>query len=149
MARERVDLSALAHEVAADLARSDPQRHVTVEIADGLVADGDPRLLRSVLENLIGNAFKFTRPRADARIEVGSSVGPDGVRVFHVRDNGVGFDMAYSDKLFGTFQRLHGNADFEGNGIGLASVLRVVRRHGGRAWAEARPREGATFFFTL
>jgi PAS domain S-box-containing protein len=148
MRRERVDLSALASEVASELQRSRPERRVEFVISDGLVAEGDARLLRVALENLLGNAFKFTRKEPAARIEFGSATGGGSIR-YYVRDNGVGFETAYAEKLFGAFQRLHGEEDFEGTGIGLATVQRVVHRHGGRVWAEGEVGEGATFFFTL
>jgi hypothetical protein len=111
-------------------------------------ASGDGALLGSVVENLLANAWKFTRARADANIEFGF-VEQDGRGVYYVRDNGAGFDMKYADKLFGIFQRLHRADEFEGIGIGLANVRRIVHRHGGRTWAEGLPNRGATFFFTL
>jgi light-regulated signal transduction histidine kinase (bacteriophytochrome) len=117
-------------------------------IQAGLKAEGDPRLLEAVLTNLLGNAFKFTGKRADARLEFGN-VESQGQRVFFVRDNGAGFDMAYSRKLFGAFQRMHKASEFPGTGIGLATVQRIIHRHGGRVWAEAEPGRGATFYFTL
>jgi light-regulated signal transduction histidine kinase (bacteriophytochrome) len=118
------------------------------KLAEELVADGDPRLLSSLMENLIGNAWKFTRDRSPATIEVGT-VDRDAATVYFVKDNGVGFDMAYAGQLFSPFRRLHTDAEFEGTGIGLATVDRIVRRHGGRIWAESAPGEGATFYFTL
>jgi hypothetical protein len=118
-----------------------------IAIAEGLVAESDAGLLKIVFENLLGNAWKFTRGRSPARIEVG--VTGEDRRTFYVRDNGAGFDMAYASKLFGMFQRLHAATEFEGTGIGLATVRRVVRRHGGRIWAESAVGCGATFFFTL
>ncbi|MGH7788492.1 MAG: PAS domain S-box protein [Candidatus Binatia bacterium] len=143
-----VDVSALAREVMAELERAEPQRTVRARIVDGLHASGDVTLLRSVLSNLLGNAWKFTRPRAVAEIEVGRhDDGPTAA--FYVRDNGVGFDMAYADKLFGAFQRLHGADEFDGSGIGLATVERIVARHGGRVWGEGAVDRGATFYFTL
>ncbi|MGH2377426.1 MAG: sensor histidine kinase [Candidatus Limnocylindria bacterium] len=146
--RERFDLSAAARAVAEDLQRSSPDRRVEVAIQEGLVANGDPRLLAIALGDLIGNAWKFTRTRAYPRIEVGA-FDTEGRQTFFVRDNGVGFDMAYAGKLFGVFERLHPADEFEGTGIGLATVQRIVRRHGGRAWAEGEPDWGATFYFTL
>jgi hypothetical protein len=111
-------------------------------------AAGDPRLLWHVFDNLLGNAWKFTARNPEARIEFGARAN-GGETQYYVRDNGVGFDMAYASRLFSPFQRLHARSDFEGSGIGLATVQRVVRRHGGRVWAEAQPDRGATFYFTL
>ncbi|MBV9183027.1 MAG: PAS domain S-box protein [Acidobacteria bacterium] len=148
ISRETVDLSQLASEVIAQLRASDPNRMVSVKVVAGLVVEGDRQLLRVLLENLLGNAWKFTSKRSEAQIELGvSSDGPEPV--FFVRDNGTGFDMKYADKLFGAFQRLHSENDFPGNGIGLASVQRIVHRHGGRIWAEAVVGQGATFYFAL
>jgi signal transduction histidine kinase len=149
LARRTVDLSALAAEVAAELQKSQPGREVEVVISGGLRATGDPRLLRIALENLLGNAFKFTEKQPRATVEFGAVAAEDGRPAYFVRDNGVGFDMAYAAKLFGAFQRLHPPEDFEGTGIGLATVQRIVQRHGGRVWAEGEVGEGATFFFTL
>ena len=146
--REQVDLTAVAKAVVAELRKAEPGREVEFVVADGLVADVDARLLRVVLDNLIGNAWKFTGKQAKARIEFGCT-DEDGSRVYFVRDNGVGFDMTFSAKLFGAFQRLHAMSEFPGTGIGLATVQRVIRRHGGRVWAEAELGRGATFFFTL
>jgi two-component system, NtrC family, sensor kinase len=145
--RTEVNLSAIARKVAAELARTTPDRNVEFIVADGLTAEGDARLLTIAFENLLGNAWKYSGNRKHARIEVGMADN-DG-RMFFVRDNGAGFDMAYADKLFGMFQRLHTKSEFEGTGIGLATVRRVIRRHGGRIWAEAAVDRGATFFFTL
>jgi light-regulated signal transduction histidine kinase (bacteriophytochrome) len=117
-------------------------------VEEGLCAEGDARLLGNVLENLLGNAWKFTSKRQEARIEVGKSLEGDGP-AFFVRDNGAGFDMAYTNQLFGAFQRLHAATEFEGHGIGLATVQRIVRRHGGRIWAEGEVGVGAMFHFTL
>jgi signal transduction histidine kinase len=148
MKPERVDLSDLAAQVVADLRRQSPSREVTVTIAPDLSATGDPRLLRVALENLLDNAWKFTGRRDHATIEVGQA--HDGVvPAFYVRDNGAGFDPAYADKLFGPFQRLHAASEFPGTGVGLATVQRIVRRHGGRVWAEGKPEQGACFYFTL
>ncbi|HET7481049.1 MAG TPA: CHASE domain-containing protein [Rubrobacteraceae bacterium] len=148
--RETVDLSALAREIAAELQAADPDRRVKLAVEDGLRAEGDTRLLRVALENLLGNAWKFTAGEDVAQVEFGSEPGSDGEEpVYYVRDNGAGFDMAYAGKLFGAFQRLHPADEFEGNGIGLATVQRVIRRHGGRVWAEGKPGVGATFYFTL
>ena len=148
MKRAPVNLSALAEGVAEELRQRDPNRQVTIIVAPNLNTEADERLLRIALENLLGNAWKFTSKISDARIEVGQET-QDGKPVFFVRDNGAGFDMAYSDKLFGAFQRLHGVGEFEGTGIGLATVQRVIRRHGGRIWAEGAVDKGATFYFTL
>ena len=145
--RGLVDLSEIAVAVAARLRRGAPERQVELVVADRLLCEGDDRLLTIVLENLIGNAWKFTGKCAKPRIEVG--VIGDAPRTYFVRDNGAGFDMAYAAKLFGMFQRLHPAAEFEGTGIGLATVQRVIRRHGGRIWAEGAVGCGATFFFTL
>ena len=145
--RAPVDLGAIARSVAARLAQSSPERQVELVVADGLLDHGDDGLLKIVFENLLGNAWKFTSTRSQARIEVG--VTDDESRTYFVRDNGAGFDMAYASKLFGMFQRLHSATEFEGTGIGLATVQRVVRRHGGRIWAEGEIGRGATFYFTL
>ncbi|MEW5789165.1 MAG: PAS domain S-box protein [Pseudomonadota bacterium] len=143
-----LDLADLARESVETLRRQEPDRRVEVDIAAPLPARGDPKLLRIALDNLLGNAWKFTGRRADARIEMGVAPSPQGP-VFHVRDNGAGFDMAYADKLFGAFQRLHDAGQFPGTGIGLATVQRIVHKHGGRIWAESAPEAGATFRFTL
>ena len=143
-----VDLTALAQSVVEELRASTPDRKVDVVIAERMVATGDAHLLRVVLSNLIGNSWKFTSRRPSARIEVGSGVH-DGVPAYFVRDNGAGFDMEYSAKLFQVFKRLHRPDEFEGTGIGLATVRRIVERHGGRTWAEGRVDGGATFYFTL
>ena len=145
---ERVDLTALARETWEEVARREPSRRVELSVQEGLVALADPRLARVVLENLLGNAFKFTRRVERARVEVGQTAREDG-GAFFVRDNGAGFDAAGADRLFGTFQRLHDASEFEGTGIGLATVRRIVDRHGGRAWAEGAPSRGATFYFVL
>jgi light-regulated signal transduction histidine kinase (bacteriophytochrome) len=137
----------MAQAVVAALQRADPDRRVDIRIADRLTADGDPGLLRALLENLLGNAWKFTAASDAAMIELAAIEGAD--MVFAVRDNGVGFDMAFADRLFAPFQRLHTVAEFPGTGIGLATVARIVDRHGGRIWAEAAPGKGATFFWTL
>jgi len=148
MHRDTVDLSGLAVQIAAELRRDDPERHVEFVIAAGVTAQGDAHLLESVLENLLGNAWKYTRKHPRARIEFGRRT-ENGTATYFVRDDGAGFDMAYAGKLFGAFQRLHAAADFDGTGIGLATVQRVVHRHGGKVWAEAAPDRGATFYFTL
>ena len=144
----RVDLGALARDIAAGLREQAPERNVEIAIADGLDAQGDPGLLRIALENLLGNSWKFTAERSPARIEVGREVVA-GEGVYCVRDNGAGFDMAFAGKLFGAFQRLHSGSAFPGSGIGLTIVKRVIEKHGGRIWAEAEDGKGAAFFFTL
>jgi signal transduction histidine kinase len=146
--RRRVDMSALAHTILTGLRAAQPERKVDVEIEAGLIAFADPRLLEIVLTNLLGNAWKFTGKRARARIELGSMPGGPPL-VYFVRDNGAGFETAQAGKLFGVFQRLHAADDFEGSGVGLATVQRIVARHGGVIWAEAEPDRGAAFYFTL
>jgi signal transduction histidine kinase len=148
LVRQEVNLSEIADRVAAELATRPPSREVRVRVEADLTAEADPHLLTIVLENLMGNAWKFTAKREDACIEVGKLTDGAGA-AFYVRDNGAGFDMAYADKLFGAFQRLHSDADFEGTGIGLATVQRIVNRHSGRIWAEGAVDKGATFYFTL
>jgi signal transduction histidine kinase len=148
MRRIPIDLTALAGEVAAEVRDANPSRSVDLVIAAGLRTVGDPVLLRAVLTNLLGNAWKFTSHKPHARVEVGRQDAGVG-EPFFVRDNGAGFDMRYAQKLFGVFQRLHGEEEFPGTGVGLATVERIISRHGGRIWAEAKPGEGATFFFTL
>jgi light-regulated signal transduction histidine kinase (bacteriophytochrome) len=149
MKREEVDLSVIAARVIAELQAADPTRYdMCVDITPGLAAAGDARLLEVVLVNLLGNAWKFTSKTEKARIEFGVTES-HGKCVFFVRDNGVGFDMAYVDRLFGAFQRLHTEAEFPGTGIGLATVQRIIRRHGGEVWAEGAVGKGATFSFTL
>jgi PAS domain S-box-containing protein len=145
--RDRVHLSATARAIVERLAAAEPARRVELAIQEGVFADGDPRLLAVVLENLLGNAWKFSNKREPARIEFGQ-VQDGGRTVNYVRDNGAGFDMAHAGKLFGVFQRLHSSGEFEGTGIGLATVHRVIRRHGGRVWGEGSIGEGATFYFT-
>jgi PAS domain S-box-containing protein len=148
LARGRVDLSATCRKVAERLQASEPGRRVEFDIQDGVVTEGDARLLRAVLENLVGNAWKFTGKLAQATISFGARTD-ETPPVYFVRDDGAGFDMAYADKLFGVFQRLHKNSEYEGTGIGLATVQRIIRRHGGRVWAEGEVGRGATFYFTL
>ena len=145
---ERVDLSALASSIAAELRESQPDRLVEFVIAPDIAVEADSRLFRALLSNLLENAWKYSGRRAAARIEFGRTEN-DGETVFFVRDNGVGFDMAYVGRLFGPFQRLHRQAEYAGTGVGLATVQRILHRHGGRAWAEAVPNEGATFYFTV
>jgi PAS domain S-box-containing protein len=146
---EHVDLSALARAAAADCRQKNPDRVVDWTIADGLTADGDAQLLRVILENLFGNAWKFTAKRPKARIEFGALPQSDGVPVFFVRDDGAGFDMTRASTLFTPFKRLHDQSEFSGTGIGLATVQRVIQRHHGKIWAEGAVDHGATFCFTL
>ena len=146
--RDPVDVSAIAREIADQLQRAMPDPRVDLCIADGLICHGDGGLLRIAIANLLGNAWKFTRQRAAPRIELGVTQEP-GRAVWFVRDNGAGFDMAYSGKLFGVFQRLHAPHEFAGTGIGLATVQRIVNRHGGTIWADAAVDQRATFYFTL
>ena len=146
---EKVDLSALSQKILDDCFICAPHRVVNIQIEAGLVAFGDLRLLRVVMENLLGNAWKFTSHRSVAEISVGATQEADGDPVFFISDNGAGFDMAYADKLFTAFQRLHGVQEFPGSGVGLATVGRVISRHGGKIWCDAKVNEGARFFFTL
>ena len=148
LARQPVNLSQIAGWVVDDLRRSAPERDVAVTIAPGMVAQGDPTLLRMALENLLGNAWKYSAKRAQAviRFEPCQAGGRAGYRI---SDNGAGFDMRFADRLFGVFQRLHSSSDFQGTGVGLASVQRIVRRHGGEIWAESEVGQGARFHFTL
>jgi signal transduction histidine kinase len=156
LTRERVDLSQIARELADDLSNDvrerEPARSTEFVIAAGVKVDGDPTLMRLVLQNLLGNAVKFSAKQRDARVEFGST-DDGGVPVYFVRDNGAGFDMRFAEKMFGMFQRLHSSNEFPGTGVGLATVQKIVRRHGGRVWAEATPApaqgHGATFYFTL
>lgn len=148
LVRERVDLSKLVRSVLTRLRESQPERQVEAIIQDDLMVQADPKLLDIVLTNLLGNAWKFTGKRASARIEFAAKAG-EHAPVYLVRDNGAGFDAAYAGKLFGVFQRLHTAREFEGTGIGLVIVQRIVHRHGGRVWAEAEVDRGATFYFTL
>lgn len=143
-----IDLSRMAREIAHELSLSDPDRTVMFQIADTVTAQGDVQLIRLVMENLLGNAWKYTSRKETAVIEFGTT-GIGAGFCFLIRDNGAGFDMTYADRLFDPFQRLHSEMEFAGVGIGLATVQRIVRRHGGRVWAESRVGHGATFFFTL
>jgi len=145
---ESVDLTALSTSIADELALQEPNRRVSISVRPGMTGWGDPNLLKVVLQNLIGNAWKFTGAIDAATIEVGQSEHALGDAYF-VRDNGAGFDMNHAEKLFSPFQRLHQQQQFPGNGIGLALVARIINRHGGRVWAEASPGRGATFYFTL
>lgn len=148
MIRENVDLGSLAREIASELQSSQPDRQAAFAIPERVPVMGDRLLLRVVLENLLNNAWKFTLERPSIRIELGTK--PNGSETIHfVRDNGAGFDMRHADKLFGAFQRLHRQNEFPGTGIGLATVQRIIHRHGGRIWAEAAPGKGATFYFVL
>ena len=146
---ETVDLADLARNAFAPLRESAPAREAQIEIAPAMPVRGDPVLLGKVIENLVGNAWKFTASRQRTVIQVGCTPAGDGGMTFHVRDNGAGFDMAYASQMFGAFQRLHGPAEFEGRGMGLAVVHKIVTRHGGQIRAESAPGQGATFYFTL
>ena len=148
----KVDLSAIARRVEHECREREPDRQAQVHIQDGMLARGDARLLSVVMQNLLGNAWKFTARQEQAHIDIGSQAGTGdaiGQTVYFIQDNGAGFDMAHAQKLFGTFERLHSPADFAGTGIGLATVKRVIERHAGRVWAEGQEGEGATFYFTL
>jgi signal transduction histidine kinase len=146
--RERVDISAISAEIVDEIRAASPKRDVAVTIAPGMTVSADARLVRILLGNLISNAWKFTGKRSGATVEIGGELVEGEDRRF-VRDNGVGFDMLYAHKLFGAFQRLHSQSEFPGAGIGLATVRRIVNRHGGRCWAEGAVGEGATFYFVL
>ncbi|MEW5830701.1 MAG: ATP-binding protein, partial [Chloroflexota bacterium] len=146
--QRQVDLAGLCREVLQDFEQEIASRSVKVVIQDMPYVRADYDLMKSVMTNLLSNAFKFTRQRDDPLIEVGS-VRQEGKTVYFVRDNGVGFDMSYTHKIFGVFQRLHEDSDFEGTGVGLAIVHRIISKHGGQVWAESRVHEGATFYFTL
>lgn len=148
MNRGTVNISEIARVVLSELQKSQPDRHVAARVDSGLVANADANLIRLALENLIANAWKFTRDAANPTIEIGC-VQKNGLVEYFVRDNGAGFDMAYANKLFRPFQRLHDRSEFEGTGIGLATVERIIHRHGGHVWAAAEPSKGATFHFTL
>jgi signal transduction histidine kinase len=145
---EAVDLSAMAQAIADEHQKSYLGRAVDVIIQGGIVAQGDPYLMRIALLNLLDNAWKFTGTVQHPRIEFGAEI-KDGENIFFIKDNGAGFDMAYVDKLFGAFQRLHTTDEFPGTGIGMATVNRIINRHGGRIWAEGEVGKGATFYFTL
>ena len=146
--RVEVDLGLLARGVVSRLRKSEPDRRVEFEVAENVKAVCDARLMEAALTNLLGNAWKFTGKLARARIEFGVKE-VEGRRVYFVADDGIGFDMSGADKLFVPFQRLHNEGEFEGTGIGLATVQRIVRRHGGHVWAESEPGKGVTFYFTL
>jgi signal transduction histidine kinase len=146
--REIVDVSTLAENVVQDMRQKEPSRSVEVLIQPNMTVHGDRRLVGDLFQNLIGNAWKFTSKTQQARIEIGQS-SSGSMATLYIRDNGAGFDMAYEQKLFKPFQRLHGSADFDGSGVGLATVARIIDRHGGRIWAEGKPNAGAVFYFTL
>jgi len=146
--QSNVDLSSIVHRIAHEVKATHPDRKAEFKIKEGVVVSGDPTLLTVLLENLIGNAWKFSEPQSESIVEFGSGKNKQG-SYFFVKDNGVGFDMAYSSKLFGAFERLHSPSEFPGSGIGLATAKRVVARHGGRIWAESEVGGGATFYFTL
>jgi light-regulated signal transduction histidine kinase (bacteriophytochrome) len=145
--RQTIDLSTIASSIVAELQKAEPGRKVDVSIEPGLNAHGDERLVRVALDNLLRNAWKFTGKVAEPKITVGRTT--DSEAAFFVRDNGAGFDMAYASRLFGVFQRLHTTSEFPGTGVGLATVQRIINRHGGRVWAHSKLSEGATFYFTL
>jgi PAS domain S-box-containing protein len=149
MRRESVDLSAMAQTIVDGYQEIEPERRVLLDIQPGLEAQGDPRLLQQALDNLLSNAWKFSGKQPHTQISFRSEIQPDGTPVYVVQDNGAGFDMAYADKLFGAFQRLHSPSEFSGTGIGLATVHRIVTRHGGRIWAESARGQGARFYFTI
>jgi light-regulated signal transduction histidine kinase (bacteriophytochrome) len=146
--REPLDLSGMARSVAAELRQAEPARQVQFVIADGLTATGDSPLLRAALENLLRNSWKYTSGHESAKIEFGR-IQSNGKSPFFVRDDGAGFDPRYADRLFGAFQRLHTEKEFPGTGVGLATVQRIIHRHGGQIWAEGAVEKGATFYFTL
>ena len=149
LVRHRVDLSQMAWDIAAELSARAPARQVEWLIAPGLEAEGDPGLIKILLNNLLSNAWKYTTRCSLARIEFGAALQTDGVVQYQIRDNGAGFDMASASRLFQPFQRLHTKAEFPGTGIGLATVRRIIQRHGGRIWAEGEVGRGAIFRFTL
>jgi light-regulated signal transduction histidine kinase (bacteriophytochrome) len=146
--RQQTDLSAIARAIMADLLKEQPERQAHFDIQSGITVLGDPDLLNIMLQNLLDNAWKFTSKRAETEISFGITTYEDR-QVYYVRDNGAGFDMAYVGKLFEPFQRLHSAKEYSGTGIGLASVRRIIRRHGGQIWAEGEVDQGATFYFTL
>lgn len=149
MKSERIDVTDLVQQIVAELRRATPDRTIDILIRPGMTTTGDPQLVRLAFQNLLENAWKFTSRRPGATIDVGLSRDPDGTPAFYVGDNGAGFDPAYADKLFGAFQRLHTTSEFPGTGIGLATVQRIVHRHGGHVWAEGETNQGACFYFTL
>jgi light-regulated signal transduction histidine kinase (bacteriophytochrome) len=156
--RHRIDLNAVARRLVKELEAADPQRHVEMRIDPLPDCQADPGLIEQVMANLLSNAFKFTKDRSDARVELGTYLAkvaaPDDRNVpdepvYFVRDNGAGFNMQYADKLFGVFQRLHSQDQFPGTGVGLSIVKRILERHGGRIWADSAPGQGTTFFFVV
>ena len=147
--RGDVDLTAMSCKLVEELRDPEPDRVVDINIQAGLMINGDPHMVTVIMQNLIGNAWKYSSKTPHARIEIGSETTAEGLTCIFVRDNGAGFDMAYAEKLFDVYQRLHQDTEFAGMGIGLANVKRVIERHGGRIWAHAAPGEGATFRFTL
>jgi light-regulated signal transduction histidine kinase (bacteriophytochrome) len=144
-----VNLSTIAQDIIEDLQAEKPERKVEVIIAPDLTTKGDPQLLRIVLNNLLNNAWKYTSKRSLAKIEFNTLMGDDNQLVYYIRDNGAGFDLEYADKLFTAFKRLHSQAEFPGTGIGLATVQRIIYRHGGKVWAEGECDRGATIYFSL
>jgi light-regulated signal transduction histidine kinase (bacteriophytochrome) len=148
MSRQQTDLSAMARVITGELLNEQPERQARFDIQEEIMVSGDPNLLNMLLQNLLENAWKFTSKKAETRISFGITEY-QGRQVYYVRDNGAGFDMAYVDKLFEPFQRLHSTKEYPGTGIGLASVKRIIRRHGGQIWAEGEVDHGATFYFTL
>ncbi len=149
MTLQALDLGAMAQGAFATLQEADPERAAHIDVQPALVAQGDPALIKQLVDHLAGNAWKFTSKKERAEIVVGSQAGPVGETVYFFKDNGAGFDMAHAEKLFGIFQRLHVSSDFHGLGAGLCTVQRIVMRHGGRVWAEASVEQGATIYFTL
>jgi hypothetical protein len=147
--RETVDLSGIAEEILSHLKAVEARRQVETQVAQGLTVNGDPVLLRVMLENLLSNAWKYSAKVEQARIEFGVKKEKNSSSAFYVRDNGAGFDMKRADKLFRPFQRLHSDNEFPGTGVGLASVQRIIHKHGGRIWVEAAVGRGATFYFTI
>ena len=145
---DQVNLSELVAKLASDLQNTEPDRRATFNIAENIMVTGDERLLRILLENLMSNAWKFTRHHEQCTIEFGTLNNEEG-QVYYIRDDGAGFEMEHAANLFGAFQRLHNDNEFEGTGIGLATAQRIVHRHGGKIWAYAAPEQGATFYFTL
>jgi light-regulated signal transduction histidine kinase (bacteriophytochrome) len=146
--RENIDLSQLAQGILKKMQSQEPEHRVTWDIASGLQAKADEKLVRTVLENLLGNAWKYSSKKESPLIEMGS-IAKDEQSFFYIKDNGVGFNMANAEKLFGAFQRLHTDSEFPGHGIGLATCQRIIHRHGGTIWADAEPGKGATFYFSL